>query len=167
MPYKHRRTHTQGMSLIEVMVSVLLVTVIILGALMVRYYAVKHGVRADAYETAARVGQLLLEGWRSTDLDVYDPNDRFPDQLLFVEAADGPDVAADGFTTYVTPTGISHYDITLDHRHYYATLGYKPAVVTVGAEVPPMIHVAVAFENDYGTWDTSDAANYVKLTSYK
>ncbi len=155
------------MTLIEVMVSVLLVTIIVLGALMVRYHAVKQAGRADAYETAARVGQLLLEGWRSTELMVYDPNERFPDQLLFEEAADGPDVTADGFTTYATPTGISYYDITLDNRHYYATLGYRAAVMTEGSERPPVIHVAVAFENNYGQWDTSDGAVYVKLTSYK
>jgi len=155
------------MTLIEVMVSILLVTTIIFGALMVRYHAVRQAVRADAYETAGRIGQLLLEGWRSTELEVYDPNERFPDQLLFEEAAAGPDVSADGFTEYTTPTGITYYEITFGNRHYYATLGYRSAVLTEGAERPPVIHVTVAFQNNYATWDGTTNLNYVKLTSHK
>ena len=121
-----------GMTLIEVSVSILLVTVVILGALMVRYHAVKQAVRGDAYETAARVGQLLLEGWRSTEWNVYDPNDRFPDQLMFQEAIDGPDVTADGFTRTQAPAASRYYEAILNNRHYYATLGYMAPVGTSG-----------------------------------
>ena len=163
--FQYRRQ--AGMTLMEVMISIVLVTVIILGALMVRYHAVKQAVRADAYETAARIGQLLLEGWRSTELLVYDPNDRFPDQLMFQEALDGPDVTADGFTLYTGPSAISHYEVIFNARHYYATLGYIPAVTTAGSEKPPVIHVAVGFLNNYGVWDGAANINYVKLTSHK
>jgi len=156
-----------GTSLIEVSVSILLVTVVILGALMVRYHAVKQAVRGDAYETAARVGQLLLEGWRSTEWDAYDPNDRFPDQLMFQEAVDGPDVTADGFELYTSPSGVTHYEAILNNRHYYATLGYMDPVGTEGAEKPRVIHVSVGFLNGYSAWDTAANINYVKLTSQK
>jgi len=155
------------MTLIEVMVSITLVTVVILGALMVRYHAVKQAARGDAYETAARIGQLLLEGWRSTDMDVYEPNDRFPDQLMFQQADAGPDVTADGFTQYVSPRGVTNYEVIFNNRHYYATLGYVPAVTTSGSEVPPVIHVSVGFLNGYGVWDSAVNINYVKLTSHK
>ncbi len=163
----HRRTRTRGMTLIEVMVSIALVTVVILGAMMVRYQAVRQAARGDAYETAARLGQLLLEGWRSTDLNVYEPNDRFPDQLMFQQAADGPDVTADGFTQYVSPHGVTNYEAILGNRHYYATLGYIPTVTTAGAEEPPAIHVSVGFLNGFAQWDSTAHINYVKLTSYK
>ncbi len=149
------------------MVSAVLMTIVILGALLVRYQAVRQAVRGDAYETAARLGQLLLEGWRSTELGVYEPNDRFPDQLMFQEAADGPDVTSDGFTTYTSPNGVTNYEAILNNRHYYATLGYMPAVPTVDAERPPVIHVSVGFMNSYGDWDPSANINYVKLTSQK
>lgn len=155
------------MTLIEVMVSALLVVVVIVGALMVRYLTVKQAVRADAYNTAARVGQLLMEGWRSTELNIYEPNDRFPDELIFQQAAAGPDVTVDGFITYVSPAGVSNWEAIFGNRHYYATLGYIPAVLTSGSERPPVIHVAVAFQNNCATWDGTTQLNYVKLTSYK
>ncbi len=156
-----------GTTLMEVMVSIALVTVIILGAMMVRYHAVRQAIRGDAYETAARLGQLLLEGWRSTELNVYEPNDRFPDQLMFQEAADGPDVTTDGFAAYTSPHGVTNYEAILGDRHYYATLGYLPAVTTTGTERPPVIHVSVGFLNNYTAWDPSANINYVKLTSHK
>jgi len=162
-----RQTRTRGTTLIEVTISILLVTVTILAAMMVRYQVARQAVRADAYETAARVGQLLLEGWRSTDLNVYEPNDRFPEQLMFQQADAGPDVTADGFTPYVSPNGVTNYEAILHNRHYYATLGYIPAVMASGSERPPVIHVAVGFLNSYGVWDGAANVNTVKLTSHK
>ena len=155
------------MSLIEVMISITLVTIIILGAIMVRYYAVRHAVRADAYETAARIGQLFLEGWRSTELQYYEPYNRLTGQIPITVAGAGYNVTNDGFTLYTSPLGNSHYDIFTDNIHYNVTLGYKNAVATPGSERPQVIHVTVAFRHDYQAGDVSTGANYLRLTTNK
>jgi type II secretory pathway pseudopilin PulG len=155
------------MTLIEVMVSIALATIIILGALMVRYYAVRQAVRADAYETAGRIGQLFLEGWRSTELQYYEPYDRLAGQLPITVAGAGYDVTDAVDFLYTSPLGSSHYDIFTDNIHYNATLGYMNAITTAGAERPQVIHVTVAFRNDYQAGDVSTGAIYLRLTTNK
>jgi prepilin-type N-terminal cleavage/methylation domain-containing protein len=64
----------KGFSLIEVMVAVLLTCIIALGTLGYRYLSVKHGRTADAQLMAVRIGQLLLEDWKSQAGNAdYDP----------------------------------------------------------------------------------------------
>jgi prepilin-type N-terminal cleavage/methylation domain-containing protein len=160
------RRRPRGLTLIEVTVSIAVVTIVILAAIGTRYLAVKQAVRADAYNTAGRIGLLLLEGWRSTDLDIYEPLVRLGGQISISQSTTGPDVTAAGFNLYTSPDGYAHYDIVQGPRHYYATLGYTDVDPTVGAERPPVLHVTVAFRHDYGAWDAS-SANYVQLTTYK
>jgi len=162
-----RRGQARGLTLIEVMVSIAVVTVIIVAAIGTRYLVVKQAVRADAYNTAGRIGLLLLEGWRSTDLAIYKPLVRLSGQLSIGKSTVGPDVTAAGFNLYTSPDGCAHYEIVQGPRHYYATLGYKNAVGAVGTERPYTIHVAVGFLNSYNTWDASKAINYIRLTSYR
>jgi hypothetical protein len=159
---------SRGMSLIEVTISITLVTMIVLGALMVRYHAVKHAVRADAYSTAGRIGQLFLEGWRSVpDANGYEPYDRLTGQVPITVVDSGPDVTSDSFTTYTSPKSNTYYEVVLDGRYFYVALGKIAPIMTVGAERPEAIHVAVAFRNDYGPGDISSGASTVRLTTYK
>jgi type II secretory pathway pseudopilin PulG len=166
-----RCTQRLGMTLIEVMVSAALMTVIIVGALSVRYYAVKHAVRADAYETAGRIGQLFLEGWRSTALDAYEPYSVLGSQIQMTpsdDEADGPNVTVDGFTPYVRPpNNYVCYDVVENNRHYHVALGYTKKNGDASGYAEYVIHATVAFLNNYGSWGSSDVVNYVKLSSYK
>jgi hypothetical protein len=149
------------------MVSMTLMTTIVLGALMVRYHAVKQAVRADVYSAAGRIGQLFLEGWQSADLDAYEPYDRLTGRVPIAVAGGGPDVTADGFVTHTSPNGNTYYEVVLNGRHFYVTLGKTGPVTTEGLERPPTIHVAVAFRNDYEAGSVSSAANIVRLSTYK
>jgi hypothetical protein len=160
------------MTLIEVMVSAALAMVIIVGALMVRYYAVKQAVRADAYETAGRIGQLFLEGWRSTSLDAYEPYSVLGSQIQMTpsdDGGDGPDVTVDGFTPYTRPpNNFVCYDVVEDGRHYHVALGYAQKGATdPSGYAEYFIHASVGFLDNYGAWDEAGHPNYVKLTSYK
>jgi len=65
---------TKGFSLIEVMLAVLFTCAIALGTLGYRYMTMKHSRIADAQLMAVRIGQLLLEDWKSESGDAdYDP----------------------------------------------------------------------------------------------
>jgi hypothetical protein len=152
------------------MVSISVVTVVILAALMVRYYVVRQAVRADAYETAARIGQLFLEGWRSTEWDTYEPYSILSTQVQMTgstSGGSGPDVTADGFTAYKSPAGVLCYNVVQRNRHYHVALGYKIKNADPSGYTEYVIHVSVGFLNNYTVWDSAAHINYVKLTSQR
>jgi hypothetical protein len=160
------------LTLIEVMVSIALVMVIVMGAMTARYLTVQQAVRADAYNTAGRVALLLLEGWRSTEPNMYDPASTtttaplksLSSYVTITGGATGCPQAPSGFIT-LNNTG---YLVVADRMNFYVTLAYtNPDLTVVGAEHPPKLHVAVAFLNHYGTGDASTSSNRVSLTTYR
>ena len=71
-----QRTITVGFTLPEVMVAVLITIVLALGTLGYQYQGVKHSRYSQAQITATRIGQILLEDWKSTGGDSnYDPEE--------------------------------------------------------------------------------------------
>ncbi|MGA2094406.1 MAG: prepilin-type N-terminal cleavage/methylation domain-containing protein [Sedimentisphaerales bacterium] len=71
---KVRRGIGAGFTLIEVMVAVAVTIIVALGTLSYQYYGVKHDRMATAQLAATRIGQLVLEDWKSTGGDPdYDP----------------------------------------------------------------------------------------------
>lgn len=152
----YRRGIRHGFTLVEVMVSILLITIVVLAALGARYLAVKQARRADAYNTAGRLGLLLLEGWRSTGIhSAYDPVTRFSGQMTITGGATGP-TAPTGFTTLDT------YHVVQDNVNYYATLAYIDETV----DAPAVLHVTVGFRHQYQAGTISETDNYVRLTTY-
>ncbi len=152
---RHRRTRTRGVSLVEVMVSIILMTAIILVAIGTRYLAGRQARRGDAYGAAGKLGLMLLEAWRSTGTPAaYDPITAFAGQMTIATSASGP-AAPTGFTT------LGNYHVVLDNVNYHATLAYDEP-----AEQPAVLHVSVAFKQNYqaGTFATGD--NVVRLTTY-
>jgi prepilin-type N-terminal cleavage/methylation domain-containing protein len=68
--YMNRR----GMTLIEVMLAVAIVIIAALGAMCYEYLSVNHVRFARAQLAATRVGQILIEDWKSTGAaDNYNP----------------------------------------------------------------------------------------------
>jgi len=64
----------RGFTLVETLITTIIVAIITLGALSSQYHAARHGRIAEAQIIATRTAQLLLEDWKSTggSLD-YDP----------------------------------------------------------------------------------------------
>jgi prepilin-type N-terminal cleavage/methylation domain-containing protein len=68
--YMNRR----GMTLIEVMLAVAIIIIAALGAMCYEYLSVNHVRFARAQLAATRVGQILIEDWKSTGaIDNYNP----------------------------------------------------------------------------------------------
>lgn len=64
-----------AVTLVEVMVTIVILTIAILGALNYEYYAARDVQISQAQITAARTAQLLLEDWKSTGgSEEYDPS---------------------------------------------------------------------------------------------
>lgn len=71
-----RALHTRGMTLIEVMLAVAIVIIAALGTLCYEYFCVHHIQFARSQIAATRIGQLLLEDWKSTGGSAdYDPEE--------------------------------------------------------------------------------------------
>ena len=163
-----RQRRSRGLTLMEVSVSIAVVTVIILAAIGTRYLAVKQAVRADAYNTAGRIGLLLLEGWRSSgEPNAYDAlaklGTQFTSPDLMESVASGGPATPSGFITLVRPGSTNpYYHFVLDRRHYYVTLAYKNATTTA----PATLHVTVGFRQNYQVGSLSAEDNYVRLTTY-
>jgi len=58
-----------GFTIVEVMAAVAITIVVALGTLCYQYYSVKHSRAAQAQTTGTRIGQLILEDWKSTGGD--------------------------------------------------------------------------------------------------
>lgn len=63
----------RGLTLIETAVAIAVIAIAALGSLSYQYYGAEHVRIAQADLTATRIGQLLLEDWKSTGLSTYDP----------------------------------------------------------------------------------------------
>jgi hypothetical protein len=86
MKYRNRQTRSiisarrinnrRAMTLLEVMMAVSFVIIAALGTMCYEYLTIDHVKIARAELTATRIGQLLIEDWKSTggDLD-YNPED--------------------------------------------------------------------------------------------
>jgi type II secretory pathway pseudopilin PulG len=151
-----RRVRRRGLTLIEVIVSILLVMVVILAAIGTRYLATQQARRGDAYSTAGKLGLMLLEAWRSsTAPSTYNPITTFAGQMTVSTSGTGPPAPTD-FTT------LGSYHVVLDNVHYYPTLAYIGATT----EQPAVLHVSVAFRQNYQAGTISTGDNCVRLTTY-
>jgi prepilin-type N-terminal cleavage/methylation domain-containing protein len=97
-----KKSQCDGFTLVEVMVSVAIIVIVAMGTLSYQYQTVKHSRSAEAQVTAAYLGQLLLEDWKSTFGDA------------------GYDATSLGLG-FVIPTApeTGNYKITLDNQTFY------------------------------------------------
>jgi hypothetical protein len=117
----HRTRRAAGLVLVEVVIAAAILLIAALGALRCQYYAAGHSRIARAQVAGARVGQLLLEDWKSTGGSTdYDPSDL---GLGF----SSPLAIPDGFTTAEglgTVLNDAVYAITLDDTPMLVMLKY-------------------------------------------
>jgi prepilin-type N-terminal cleavage/methylation domain-containing protein len=145
-----------GFTLVEVMVAVSITVVVALGTLCYQYYGVKHSRASQAQITATRIGQLLLEDWKSTGGDPdYDPL-----------------TLGLGFASLVPPNP-GHYLITLDNQTFYITRTGSNAVTapdpnpdTVAGVLLLQLRVTVKWRKDYGPGTTTSEDPEIVLTTY-
>ena len=132
--------HTyKGLTLIEVMISVLIALVIVIGVIGYMYACAYNARAADVRATATRLGLLVMEAWKAdgVDLDLFDPG-----QLA------SPDILVDntnniGMTGSLSET-VGTPMIKINGVSYFVTL-------THDFELLPKMEVLVAWNpDDYG-----------------
>jgi prepilin-type N-terminal cleavage/methylation domain-containing protein len=124
MMISRKNQRTQGITLVEVMIAMVLLAVAVLGAMGFRYYSATDARKADMYNNAARFSSLLLESWKGIGgLERFDSIQTFGQEFEITESEIGPPVPS-GFT------GLARYRIDFDRLNYYVTLSYKDATAT-------------------------------------
>ena len=145
-----------GLTLVEIMISLVIILVVVVGAMGFRYSAVMDAREADARITAARVGSMLLDAWVSRIGDTaFDPVAEFNPGIPIAVSASGPDVAS-GFTE------LNKYHIICDDVNYYATLSHKPTSSGQAGELT----ITLNWFNDYGLWSDSAVKQSIDMTTY-
>ena len=147
---------SSGLTLVEIMVSIAIILVVVVGAISFRYYAAMDAREADVKISAARIGNLLLDAWKGTGgTPAYDPVSEFGLDLNISISATGPDVPA-GFIK------LNSYLISSNRVSYYATLSYKDSTSTT----PGVLTVTISWLGNYNTGTVSAADESVKLTAF-
>ena len=74
IPSKAGYTPARGFTLVEVLIAAAVTIIVALGTLNYQYYSIRHDRLAQAQLAATRLGQLILEDWKSTGGEPdYDP----------------------------------------------------------------------------------------------
>lgn len=131
------------------MLSMAIIIIVALGTLSFQYQGVKHSRASEAQIAAARIGQLLLEDWKSTGGDsTYDPN-----------------TLGLGLTLITT----GNYKITLDYQTFYIQLQLPPQVIstdTVAGVTLQQLSITVSWRKDFGTGAVSNSDPTLTFTTY-
>jgi len=147
MNREHSTFHNRGFTLTEVMASVAIIVVVALGTMGYQYHNVKFSRASKAQITGTRIGQLLLEDWKSTGGDpTYDPTS-----------------LGLGFAT----TLFGDYVITLDNQAFYIQLQQNDIDQdTVAGVTLRQVRVIVRWRKDYVRGAVSAGDPEVSLTTY-
>ena len=154
-----RKKRTAGLTLVEIMVSVVIIVVGVLGAAGYRYYCALDARKADIQITTARVGSMLLETWKVTGgSSDFDPLTEFASELAITTN----NVSLNELSGY---NSLPCYSINIDGSMYIAMLSYQDDA-TSGLRLLN-VRVAQILQSDEQQYETVIAPKQViSLTTY-
>ncbi len=158
------RKFRQGLSLVEAMVAVFIITAGIVGTFGYRYHAMLQARRATAQNTAAQIAELLCESWKGLKgTETFEPTVYFSPSLISkVSNDDDTGLVLSGDFALV---GI--YSVALNGVDYYAILSWKDLSSQLRA-----INITVVWEpratgqHDYG-YNYGNQLNNTSNESFK
>jgi hypothetical protein len=147
-----RSVSEEGFTIVEAMVAASITVIIAIGSLSYQYYSIRHSRASQAQVMATRIGQLLLEDWKSTNADdTYDPTT--------------PDLGLGFFSP--EPVEDGHYLITLDNQTFFLLLNRNDVAYDSVANVTlRQINVTVRWRTDYARGPVTGDDPFISLTTY-
>jgi len=144
---KKPRFRNHGVTLIELVVAILIITIVSAGAVHYQYFGTRMSLRADAEMTATRTARLILDNWKKKGGD-----ENF--DLIDLDM---------GFTK---PAGKSYYRIIVNQLPLTVTLAWQDVAVDAAAGVGlRQLQVTIQWRQDYGNGDAGNAdPSYVNTT---
>ena len=151
----------RGFTLVEVMISILIVMILVTGAMGYQYASTRDVKISEVQASAARIGMLLLESWKGQQGDTsFDPVDTFNSEMTIQTSTIGPDVP-DG-STGAPLVKLGSYEIILKNVHYYVTLSYDEA-----STLEPMIlNATITWRRDYGQGELQGDELFVRYSTF-
>ena len=154
---KGKFIHAHGVSLVEVLLAAVIVMVAALAAVGYRYSVALDTRKAQEQMHAARLGVMLLEGWKGwAGRADFAPEINYQTKLNIAPATQGTAVAG-GFDM------LNRYKIVSDGVTYHAMLSSKDATPTE----PKTLNVKITWSQDRQN-DTlsSNLIKSIRLTTY-
>ena len=149
-------SNQSGLCLLEVMVAMAVLLVGVLGTMSFRYHCALNSRKADAHNSAVRLGGMLLEGWKGTGAeDDFDAPAMFSSDITISTSNVSP-APASGFYE------LGRYHIVNDQMNYYSTLSYKDADATT----PRILNVSVYWLNNNQSGAIGTDAQSIRITKY-
>jgi prepilin-type N-terminal cleavage/methylation domain-containing protein len=153
--------HTRGLTLIEIMIVVLIITVAILGAMSFRFFATVDAKKADVHINATRIASMLLENWKGLGGNsTYNPTTQFG--TLFgsqytINATTSSSAPSAALSSKLASCQIQ--DLT-NKVYYYVTLSYTTATATA----PEALNASISWNQKYSTTGTTEKT--ISITTY-
>ena len=150
-----RHKSTGGFTLVEAMITILILSIAVIGTSGYRYHAAMDAQKAAMHITAAGVALLLTESWRGVKGDeTYDPIAHLGSDLVITT---GNSTTVEGFNL------LGGYTVVANGvNYYYVTLSWKD----VGTELRILNVVVTWIQRDQGQTGSSYADKSFKLTTY-
>jgi prepilin-type N-terminal cleavage/methylation domain-containing protein len=149
-----KKSQRDGFTLVEMMISAAIIIIVALGTLSFQYQNVKNSRISEAQVTATRLGQMLLEDWKSTGGDpTYDATS-----------------LGLGFANTTPPIALN-YIITLDNQTFNFKMTSQLVNIlnnpdpVAGVTLQQLI-VTVSWRKDYGSGAVSGSDPTLTLTTY-
>jgi prepilin-type N-terminal cleavage/methylation domain-containing protein len=150
-----KRQRNKGLTLIELMVVVLIISVAVIGAMGFRFYCVSDAKKADVQVNAARIASMILENWKGMGgTTSYNPADTDPangDLKLF----------SSQFT--IEKNGSTYRIQDLANGVWYeATLLYTAGTLPT----PNRLNVSVLWRRGYSNDTSQPTEHTISMTTY-
>ncbi|MDO8336408.1 MAG: prepilin-type N-terminal cleavage/methylation domain-containing protein [Candidatus Saccharibacteria bacterium] len=157
-----------GLTLIEIMVAILIISVAVIGAMGFRFYCITDAKKADVQANAARIGSMMLETWKGlgggTDSTMIT---KFKNALVNLssqysidnkEKTPGPAVPS-GFIALT-----NNYEVKdlANQVYYYAALSYKKS-----STEPNAMNASIMWRQKYGNDKNDATAHTLSMTTYQ
>jgi hypothetical protein len=148
-------------TLIEVMLSILIIMVLATGAMGYQYFAVRDVKHSEVQAGAARLGLLVLEKWKGAEGDAaFDPVSEFNAQLEIQAVGTGPAVPDNAIGLPLTPLGF--YQVRMEGITYYLTPAWDAASILE----PMLLNVTIAWRRDYAPGALAGDEPFVRYSTY-
>ncbi len=151
---------SRGLSLVETMIAIVILSAAVIGASGYRYYAALDARKADIQMTAARIGLLFCESWHGVNgIETYDPTASSSSDLQITPITVPASYKYAGFTTL---GGYMVVASDANNVNYYAVLSWKDVAAGLRA-----LNVTVAWpQRGQSAAVITDTDKLFMLTTY-
>ncbi len=151
-------THSKktGITIVEVMTAVAVITFAVAGASAYRYFCVLDAQKSAVKITASKLGWTFLQAWKGNGgLSTFDPSASIS-HIGVSSSNSGPSVPAN-FSGLDSGT---NYSVILEGVNYFAALSYKDETDY------RVLNVRVGWAEDYKSTSSFPAKRFITVSTY-